>query len=57
MNPQEKDIPLWVPKRWGWGWNLNFANPKAWWVLAGILAIIAGVSAVSIKYRGLLHHP
>jgi uncharacterized membrane protein len=25
-----KDERLWVPKRFGWGWTLNFAHPAAW---------------------------
>jgi len=40
-----------VPKRFGIGWTLNFANPKSWI----ILAIIIGVPLVIIVIRILIH--
>jgi len=41
FNPS--DAAVLVPKRFGWGWTLNFARPVAWAYLLGILflAIIA----------------
>ena len=40
-NPQ--DPRLWVEKRLGLGWTLNYARPAAIWVTALILAAILGV--------------
>jgi uncharacterized membrane protein len=31
------DPSLWVPKRIGIGWTLNFSHPAAWWVLGLLL--------------------
>jgi uncharacterized membrane protein len=36
-NPENPS--LWVPKRFGLGWTLNFANPLSWVVLASIAAL------------------
>ncbi|HEY3609998.1 MAG TPA: DUF5808 domain-containing protein [Pseudonocardiaceae bacterium] len=35
-----EDHALWVPRRFGLGWTLNFANPRAAMLLAGVLALI-----------------
>ncbi|HZM02477.1 MAG TPA: DUF5808 domain-containing protein [Candidatus Saccharimonadales bacterium] len=36
-NPQ--DPALWVEKRFGIGWTTNFANPRAWLILGGLLLL------------------
>jgi uncharacterized membrane protein len=36
-NPE--DPALWVEKRFGFGWTVNFGNRRAWFVLGGILLI------------------
>ncbi|MDR3671840.1 MAG: DUF5808 domain-containing protein [Holophaga sp.] len=41
VNPQ--DPRLWVPKRLGLGWTLNYARPAAAWVTLLILAAIPAV--------------
>jgi uncharacterized membrane protein len=33
------DPDLWIPKRIGIGWTLNFAHPAAWWVMALLLLV------------------
>jgi uncharacterized membrane protein len=38
------DPDLWIPKRIGIGWTLNFGHPAAWWVLA--LLILAPIAVV-----------
>jgi len=35
------DKKLWLPKRYGWGWTLNFAQPWSWFLLAILVASIA----------------
>lgn len=44
----ERDPRLWVPKRMGVGWTLNFAHPMAWPMLILLLspAIIAVIFAI-----------
>lgn len=37
VNPD--DSALLVPKRFGWGWTLNFARPAAWVVVAVLLCL------------------
>ena len=39
------DAAVLVPKRYGWGWTLNFARPIAWFYIGGILSltVIAGI--------------
>lgn len=41
-NPQDPSI--WIEKRMGIGWTVNFARPMAWFFLLAILAIIITVS-------------
>ncbi len=36
-NPENPS--LWVPKRFGLGWTLNFANPFSWLMLAALAAL------------------
>jgi len=38
-NPDDKRI--FVPKRWGIGWTVNFANPLSILALIGIIVIIS----------------
>jgi len=45
------DPALWVPKRTGLGWTLNFARPLAWVVMAAILAVAAGIPLVAMLLR------
>lgn len=40
-NPE--DPRLWVPKRIGLGWTLNYARPAAWWLTALFLLPVAAV--------------
>jgi len=35
------DPNIWLPKRYGWGWTLNFAQPWSWFLLAILVASIA----------------
>jgi uncharacterized membrane protein len=42
------DPAVWVEKRFGIGWTLNFGNPRAWFITGGILLFAAGVSVLSI---------
>lgn len=46
FNPQ--DPAIWVEKRSGIGWTMNFANPKGWIMLIGIIAIIVAVSIYTV---------
>jgi uncharacterized membrane protein len=32
------DPDIWLPKRYGWGWTLNFAQPWSWIIMIGIIA-------------------
>lgn len=41
VNP--KDPAVFVPKRFGWGWTLNFARPTAWFLL--FLPVLIGLVA------------
>jgi uncharacterized membrane protein len=41
------DPALFVPKRFGIGWTINFAHPAAWLLLIVIVAIPAGISLLS----------
>jgi uncharacterized membrane protein len=42
------DPALWVEKRFGIGWTMNFGNPRAWFVLGGLLIFAVAVPALSI---------
>ena len=43
-----RDPRVWVPKRWGLGWTLNFAHRASWWWVLAIvgLASLAALMAV-----------
>jgi uncharacterized membrane protein len=42
------DPALWVEKRFGIGWTFNFGNPRAWFVVGGILLFAVAVPVLSI---------
>ena len=42
------DPAVWVEKRFGIGWTLNFGSPRAWLILGGILLFAATLATVSI---------
>ena len=46
FNPD--DPAVWVPKRFGIGYTLNFARPAAWIVLAAVIGMIAGPIALAM---------
>ena len=46
------DPALWVEKRFGIGWTFNFGNPRAWFVLGGILLFATAVPVLSILLLG-----
>lgn len=46
VNPD--DPAIWVPKRFGLGWTLNFAHPASWWLLALLLLPCAVILIVSL---------
>ncbi|WP_285243155.1 DUF5808 domain-containing protein [Pseudarthrobacter sp. fls2-241-R2A-127] len=45
-----EDHALMVPRRFGLGWTLNFGNPRAGMLLAGVLALIS--LAVILRFGG-----
>jgi hypothetical protein len=47
VDPQ--DPRLWVEKRVGVGWTLNFAHPAAKWVMALLVAGVLAVAAVAVR--------
>jgi uncharacterized membrane protein len=43
----KEDPRLLVPKRLRWtGWTVNFAHPKAWWFICGIIGAAAATSSL-----------
>jgi uncharacterized membrane protein len=42
------DPAVWVEKRFGIGWTFNFGNPRAWFLMTGILVFIIAVPVLSI---------
>jgi uncharacterized membrane protein len=48
MYRDPSDRRLFVPKKTGWGLNINLAHPAGWWVLIGmtIIPLIVVVGAV-----------
>lgn len=38
-----EDPALFVPKRVGIGWAVNFGNPYSWLVLVGLVVVVAGL--------------
>ncbi|MEV5721935.1 DUF5808 domain-containing protein [Amycolatopsis mediterranei] len=45
-----EDHALWVPRRFGLGWTLNFANPRAAMFLIGVVALIG--LAITLRFGG-----
>ena len=45
-----EDRALWVPRRFGVGWALNFGNPRAAMLLAGVVALIGLV--IALRFGG-----
>lgn len=45
FNPD--DPALWVEKRFGVGYTVNFARPTAWLFIAGLIIVIAGMVALT----------
>ncbi len=37
------DKRVFVPKRFGWGWTFNFANPWTYLFIVILIAIIVGI--------------
>jgi len=44
------DHALWIPRRFGLGWTLNFGNPRAAMLLAGVIALIS--LAITLRFGG-----
>ncbi len=42
------DPAMWVEKRFGIGWTVNFGNPGAWFVMGGILLFLVALPVLSI---------
>ncbi len=42
------DPALWVEKRFGIGWTMNFGNPRAWFVLGAMLLFAAAMPVLAI---------
>ncbi|HEX9337868.1 MAG TPA: DUF5808 domain-containing protein, partial [Pseudonocardiaceae bacterium] len=45
-----EDPALWVARRFGLGWTLNFGNPRAAMLLAGVVALIG--LAITLRFGG-----
>ncbi|MGB8294173.1 MAG: DUF5808 domain-containing protein [Polyangia bacterium] len=52
VNPD--DDRLWVPKRIGMGWTLNYARPAAYWITAFILILVGVVLWLSLHTNGVI---
>jgi uncharacterized membrane protein len=52
VNPD--DDRLWVPKRIGMGWTLNYARPAAYWITVFILILVGVVLWLSLHTNGLV---
>ncbi|MFN7956902.1 MAG: DUF5808 domain-containing protein [Holophagaceae bacterium] len=46
-----EDPALWVPKRFGLGWTLNFAHAASWWILLLLLSPVAVVLGLTWMAR------
>ncbi len=47
-----KDSNLFVEKRFGVGWGLNFGHPISWLTCLGIIVLLVGVKSLEVKLRG-----
>jgi uncharacterized membrane protein len=45
------DATVLVPKRFGWGWTLNFARPQSWLYLGGTLLLALAASAITLFFK------
>ena len=46
------DPSLWVGKRYGIGWTLNFAHTASWFILGAMLLLpLAGIAAAFLVRR------
>jgi uncharacterized membrane protein len=52
VNPD--DDRLWVPKRIGMGWTLNYARPAAYWITVFILILVGVGLWLSLHTNGLV---
>ena len=50
FNPDDPSFS--VPKRFGSGWTINCANPKAWLVIGALVAASVVFGAISLKIAG-----
>ena len=50
VNPDDPSI--WVPKRFGVGWTLNFGQPMAWVTIGLFAALVAGFAAWALRLEG-----
>lgn len=50
FNPNDPSFS--VPKRFGNGWTINCANPKAWALIAGIILISVAFSVLALRLAG-----
>jgi uncharacterized membrane protein len=41
------DAAVFVAKRVGFGWTLNFARPASWWIMGGVFGAIALIVAIA----------
>ena len=42
------DAAVIVPKRFGWGWTLNFARPLSWLYIGGVLAVALALTLLPL---------
>jgi len=49
INPN--DPAIWVKKRSGLGWTLNFAHRKSYFIMGGILLAAAAIALISAYYK------
>jgi len=50
FNPDDPSFS--VPKRFGSGWTINCANPKAWLVIGALIVVSVVFGAISLKIAG-----
>jgi uncharacterized membrane protein len=42
----KRDTRLWVPKKWGIGWTINFGRPSSVWWFSAIIGLCAALPAI-----------
>ncbi len=50
----EDDPSVWVEKRFGIGYTINFANKRSHWIMGGTVVLILGMLGVSLLLPFLL---